>query len=166
MLKSDYLGWISLRVIEDNSNDLKVVFGDKITVEDSRMRNAVPLPTTEEMQDRDTGRRLLINVWPWGMLSNKWAEVVLRWFQVSVQAKMWMMFDSAKSAEAFQWRGLVKDLKFKAYLLRREWVEMGPGFDWIFPKRRMRMDNKIVLVWRNKFAMRTEWSREELCWVI
>ena len=46
------------------SNDLKVVSGEEIRVKGSRIRNAVPPPTTEEVQEEDTGRGLLINVKP------------------------------------------------------------------------------------------------------
>ena len=53
-----------MRVTVDISNDLKVVSGDEIRVKGSRMRNAVPPPTTEEMQEEDTRRGLLINVKP------------------------------------------------------------------------------------------------------
>jgi len=53
-----------LRVTVDISNDLKVVSGEEIRVKGSRMRNAVPPPTTEEVQEEDTGRGLLINVKP------------------------------------------------------------------------------------------------------
>ena len=42
----------------------KVVSGDEIRVKGSRMRNAVPPPTTEEVQEEDTGRGLPINVKP------------------------------------------------------------------------------------------------------
>ena len=77
MLKSDSLVWGSLRVAVDISNDLKVVSGDGMRIKGSRMRNDVPPPTTEEVQEEDTGRELLSNVKPWGMESNNWAEVVL-----------------------------------------------------------------------------------------
>ena len=53
-----------MRVAVDISNDLKVVSGYEIRVKGSRMRNAVPPPTTEEMQEELTGRGLLINVKP------------------------------------------------------------------------------------------------------
>ena len=64
MLKSDSLELGSLRVTVDISNDLKVVSGNEIRVKGSRMRNALPPPTTEEMQKEDTGRGLLIIVKP------------------------------------------------------------------------------------------------------
>ena len=48
----------------DISNNLKVVSGDEIRVKGSRIRNAVPPPTTEEVQEEDTGRGMLINVKP------------------------------------------------------------------------------------------------------
>ena len=51
-----------MRVTVDISNDMKVVSGDEIRVKDSRMRNAVPPPTTKEVQEEDTGRGLLFNV--------------------------------------------------------------------------------------------------------
>ena len=47
-----------MRVTVDISNDLKVVAGDEIRVKGSRMRNAVPPPTTEEVQEEDTRREL------------------------------------------------------------------------------------------------------------
>ena len=53
-----------MRVTVDISNDLKVVSGDEIKVKGSRMRNAVPPPTTEEVQEEETGRGLLIYVKP------------------------------------------------------------------------------------------------------
>ena len=64
MLQSDSSACGSLRVTEDISNHLKVVSGDEIRVKGSRMRNAVPPPTTDEVHDEDTGRGLLINVKP------------------------------------------------------------------------------------------------------
>ena len=51
MLKSDSLDGGSLRGTVDISNDLKVVSGDEIRVKGSRIRNAVPPPTTEEVQE-------------------------------------------------------------------------------------------------------------------
>ena len=62
MSKSDSLESGSLKVTVHISNDLKVVSGDEIRVKGSRMRNAVPPQTTEEVQEEDTGRELLINV--------------------------------------------------------------------------------------------------------
>jgi hypothetical protein len=53
-----------LRVTVDISKDLKVVSGDERRVKGSRMRNAVPPPTTEEVQAEDTGRGLLIKEKP------------------------------------------------------------------------------------------------------
>ena len=44
-----------MRVTVDISNDLKMVSGDKMRVKGSRMRNAVPPPTTEEVEEEDTG---------------------------------------------------------------------------------------------------------------
>ena len=41
-----------------------MVSGEEIRVKGSRMRNAVPPATTEEVQEEDTGRGLLINVKP------------------------------------------------------------------------------------------------------
>ena len=64
MLKSDGLEGGSLRVAVDISNDLKVVSGDEMRIKSSRIRNAVPPPTTKEVQGEDTGRGLLINVKP------------------------------------------------------------------------------------------------------
>jgi hypothetical protein len=46
-------------VIVDISKDLKIVVGEDKRVEGSRIRNAVPPPTTEEVHVGGTGRGLL-----------------------------------------------------------------------------------------------------------
>ena len=53
-----------MRVTVDISNDLKVVYGDEIRVKGSRLRNAVPPLTTEEVHEEETGQELLIDVKP------------------------------------------------------------------------------------------------------
>jgi len=53
-------------VTVDNSRDLKVVVGVERSVQGSRRRNAVPLPTIEKVHDQvvGTGRGVLIKVNP------------------------------------------------------------------------------------------------------
>ena len=100
MLNIVSLEWGSFRVTVNISKDLQVVVGEERRVHGSWMRNAVPLPVTEEVQVSGTGRRVLKKVKPWGITSKISAEVELGVSQVSVRAKTWILQDSAKSAKA------------------------------------------------------------------
>ena len=77
----------SFRVTVDISNDLKARLGVGRRVQGSRMRNAVPPPTTEDVEEEDTERGVLTRVKPGGVASLSSAEVVRGDAQVSVSAK-------------------------------------------------------------------------------
>jgi len=94
----------------DNSNNLKVAVGLERSLQGSRSTNDVPPPTIEEVHESGTRWGVLMKVKPWGISSNSLAEVVLGGIQVLVRAKLSMLWVSAKSAIAVEWRGLVKDL--------------------------------------------------------
>ena len=57
---------LSSRVTADNSKDLKIGVGEDSRVQGSRMRNAVPPPITEDVDEGETGRGVLMRVKPWG----------------------------------------------------------------------------------------------------
>jgi len=77
---------------EDNSKDLKVAVGVERSLQGSRRRNAVPLPTIEEVNESGTGQGVLMKVNPQGITSNSWlSRVVLGEIRVKVRAKTTML---------------------------------------------------------------------------
>jgi hypothetical protein len=51
-------------VTDDISKDLKVAVGEDKRLQGSRKRNAVPPPTTDEVQESGTRRGMLVKVKP------------------------------------------------------------------------------------------------------
>lgn len=138
ILKNVILERGSFSVRDEHSKEENFgLVADRMGME-SRTRNAVPPPLLAILDRRGKLR----SVYPGGVASMSWADVVESVIQVSESAVTSDLLERVRSLRASELVGFTSDL-----ILREQWrkvVGRGPGFGWMSPQRVRRVASGLL----------------------